>query len=320
MLLMLSVLLLLALTLFVAFANGANDVSKGIATLVGSGISSYRSAVAWGSLCTVAGALTAAFASQGLVATFSGKGILTQAAGSTNFLLATAIGAVAWLIIATLTGMPVSTTHSLTGALIGAALMQAGPHGVLWGALTAKIAVPLAASPVMALLLIITPVRRRRSAATVSIRAINALHWISSGATSFLRGLNDTPKILALGVAAGMMLGIARLSQYALVALAMGVGSIVAGFRVTRTLAEKVTRIAPTNGLAASLVTSVLVGAASRFAMPVSTTHVSSGAIVGVGLCHRAVQWKVVGEMLLAWLVTLPASALLAAAAQWALG
>src|SRR5260370_28381025 len=107
MLLMLPILLI-ALTLVVAFANGANDVSKGIATLVGSGVSNYRRAIAWGSLCTVAGALTAAFASQGLVATFTGKGILTQTTASTNFLLAIAFGAIAWLIIATRAGMPLS--------------------------------------------------------------------------------------------------------------------------------------------------------------------------------------------------------------------
>src|SRR5438128_385325 len=329
-------MLLVALTLVVAFANGANDVSKGIATLVGSGISNYRRAVACGSLCTVAGALTASFASQGLVATFSGKGILTQAAVSTNFLLAIVCGAIVWLIIATRTGMPVSTTHSLTGALIGAAIMQAGVGGVVWRALAMKVALPLVASPIMALvlLLVILPLLRPLiarfdrycvcveqmtpvtpdgmtfrdampvvevgsvqscSTAVARISAIDSLHWISSGATSFFRGMNDTPKILALGVAAALTLGIGRLPQYALIALAMGAGSLIAGFRVTRTLAEKVTRISPSNGFAANLVTSILAGAASRFALPVSTTHVSSGAIIGVGLSHRDVRWKIVG-------------------------
>jgi len=349
-------ILLLALTLFVAFANGANDVSKGIATLVGSGVANYRRAVAWGSLCTVAGALAAAFASQALVATFSGKDILVRPMTSTGFLLAIAAGAIGWLIIATRTGMPVSTTHSLAGGLIGAALVQAGADGVLWSALATKIALPLMASPVMAfvLLLIVLPLLRPLiarfdrycvcveqttavtpdglmfrdgmplvevgstqscSTAVARVSVIDSLHWLSAGATSFFRGLNDTPKILALGVTAAMTLGISRLPQYALVALAMGIGSIVAGRRVTRTLAEKVTHIAPSNGFAANLVTSLLVGAASRFALPVSTTHVSSGAIVGVGLSHRDVRWKIVGEMLVAWLVTLPVSGLIAAGA-----
>ena len=338
---------LVALTLLVAFANGANDVSKGIATLVGSGITNYRRAIAWGSLCTVAGALTAAFASQRLVATFSGKGILTAPNTSESFLVAIACGAIGWLIIATRTGLPVSTTHSLAGALVGAAVMQAGLHGVLWATLVKKIVLPLVASPVMALVLLflvlpaLRPVIARFdrycicveqsmpvtpdgiawreslpvvevgsvqscSTAVARVSTIDTLHWLSSGATSFFRGLNDAPKILALGVAAG-------LSQYAFVALAMGIGSILAGFRVTRTLAEKVTPITPSNGFAANLVTSVLVGAASLFALPVSTTHVSSGAIIGVGLHDGKVRWTIVGEMCLAWILTLPVSALLAA-------
>jgi len=149
------------------------------------------------------------------------------------------------------------------------------------------------------------------------VNAIDTLHWISSGATSFFRGLNDTPKILALGIAASAAIGIATVPAYALVALAMGAGSLIAGFRVTRTLAEKVTRITPANGFAANLVTSLLVGLASKFALPVSTTHVSSGAIIGVGVSNggRDVRWKTVGEMLLAWMVTLPVSALIAAGA-----
>jgi PiT family inorganic phosphate transporter len=355
--LLMALILLVGLTLILAFANGANDVSKGIATLVGSGVSNYRAAIVLGSLCTVAGALTAAFASQALVATFSGKGILVQPITSTGVLLAIAVGAIGWLIIATCTGLPVSTTHSLAGALIGAALVQAGVHGVMWSALATKIALPLIASPVMALvlLLVVLPLLRPLIArfdrycvcveqttaitpdglmfrdglplvevgstqscttAVARITLIDSLHWVSAAATSFFRGLNDTPKILALGVPAAMALGIARLPQYTLVAVAMGIGSIVAGLRVTRTLAEKVTRIAPSNGFAANLVTSLLVGAASRFALPVSTTHVSSGAIIGVGLVHDDVRWTMVGEMLLAWMVTLPVSALIAASAS----
>ena len=354
-------LLLISLTVAVAFANGANDVSKGIATLVGSGVSNYRRAIAWGGVCTVAGALTAAFASQGLVATFSGKGILNDASVSPSFLLAIAIGAMAWLIIATRTSMPVSTTHSLAGALIGAALMHAGVHDVIWRALVGKVALPLVASPVMSLilLLLILPALRPLMArfdrycvcveqttavtpdgmtfrdalpvvevgpartcttAVARISAIDSLHWLSAGATSFFRGLNDTPKIVALGVGATLTIGVGHLPLYAGVAVAMGAGSIIAGFRVTRTLAEKVTRISPSNGFAANLVTSILVGAASRFAMPVSTTHVSSGAIIGIGLRDRDVRWKIVGEMVLAWVVTLPVSALLAAGAVWAIG
>lgn len=349
---------LLAATVFLAFANGANDVSKGISTLVGAGVSSYGRAVSWGTFCTVAGALTAAFTSQVLIATFSGKGILTHPSTSPAFLLSIACGATLWLIVATLTGLPVSTTHSLAGALVGAALMQSGAASVLWGSLARKIALPLAVSPLVSLLLVLAvspllrPFLARRekeclcvdegaalvtpegmtlregihsitigndaSCETAALRfgTIDTLHWISAGATSFFRGLNDTPKILALGIAAGTLLGIARIPMFAAIAGAMGAGSLIAGVRVTRTLAEKVTRISPPEGFTANLVTATLVGLASSYALPVSTTHVSAGAIVGAGVSRGvAVRRGTLRDIALAWLVTLPVSAALAAMA-----
>lgn len=357
---MLVALSLVILTLALAAANGANDVSKGIATLVGSGVSNYRGAVAWGSFCTVVGAIVAGFLSQALVATFSGKGILAQPQSSNALLLAVACGAVGWLIIATRTGLPVSTTHSIVGALIGSALVAFGARGVVWSAVAMKVALPLLVSPVLALvlLLVVLPSLRpfiarfdrycvcvettdavavtpdglalRESVGVVQVAsqqacttavarigAVDLLHWVSSGATSFFRAVNDAPKVLALGVAAGALIGVSNAMLYALVAIAMGAGSLIAGFRVTRTLAEKVTPIEPGNGFAANLVTSILVGLASRFALPVSTTHVSSGAIIGVGLTRggKDIRWKTVREMLLAWVVTLPVSAALAALA-----
>jgi PiT family inorganic phosphate transporter len=331
--------MLLILTLLLAFANGANDVSKGIATLVGSGVSSYRAAVIWGSCCTVLGALLSALMSRGLVETFSGRGLLVQQISTPSFLLAVACGAIGWLLIATWTGLPVSTTHALVGALIGAA----GVSGVQWSAIATKVAIPLAASPLIALglLFVLTPLLRpmnvcvcvEQSAAVVAdgvslremsssvvvapeaactnavarVGAIDAMHWLSAGATSFFRGLNDTPKIVALGIASSA-------SMFPLAAVAMGLGSLLAGLRVTRTLASKVTPMTPANGFAANVVTSLLVGLASRFALPVSTTHVSSGAIIGIGISQKnGLRWKTVGEMGLAWVVTLPVSALIAA-------
>ncbi len=350
-------IILIVLTVLLAFANGANDVSKGIATLVGSSVSSYRTAVMWGSLCTVAGALTAGFASQALLATFSGKGILAQPAPAPSFLLAVAIGAIGWLAIATTTGLPVSTTHSLAGALAGAAVVSAGWNGILWKSMAGKIALPLLTSPLLSLILLmavlpllrpwlrrfdrycvcleqsdrvaVTPegVSFREPLSTIEVApaetcttavarfsAIDSLHWISSGTTSFFRALNDTPKILALGFGAAAALGMSMGGAYALVALAMGAGGAIAGFRVTRTLAEKVAPMTPATGFAANAVTSVLVALASGFALPVSTTHVSSGTIIGAGLSvsRREVRWHMVSEMLAAWVITLPASAIIA--------
>jgi PiT family inorganic phosphate transporter len=357
---LLMAVVLVLLTLGLAFANGANDVSKGIATLVGSGTTQYRAAVLWGTVWTVAGSLAAAVASQGLVATFSGKGLLANPSSESGFLLAVACGAIAWLAIATLTGLPVSTTHSLTGALCGAGIMAAGVDGVVWTGVARKVALPLALSPLLSLglMLILAPavvplfrrahrfcvcVERRETlpaAAGAALAAplpaldlvaasdcppetlvrvglLDSLHWASAGATSFFRGLNDTPKILALGVAATAGFGISGFTFYALVAAAMGLGSVAGGFRVTETLARKVTRISHDDGLLANLTTSGFVCAASLWGLPVSTTHVSSGAILGIAAGPKGpgLNWKTVREMLLAWAVTLPVAALLAAVA-----
>ena len=155
------------------------------------------------------------------------------------------------------------------------------------------------------------------SSPTIAARlsAVDALHWGSSALTSFARGLNDTPKIVALGILAAATVGISGFPFYLAIAVAMGVGSLIAGFRVTETLARKVTPMSPGEGFAANLVTTLLVGAASLAALPVSTTHVSSSAIIGIGL-HRgaeSIRWRTVRDMLLAWLVTLPVSALVSA-------
>jgi PiT family inorganic phosphate transporter len=357
---LLMAVVLVLLTLGLAFANGANDVSKGIATLVGSGTTQYRAAVLWGTAWTVAGSLAAAVASQGLVATFSGKGLLANPSSRSGFLLAVACGAIAWLVIATLTGLPVSTTHALTGALCGAGIMAAGVGGVVWTGVARKVALPLALSPLLSLglMLILAPavvplfrrahrfcvcVERRETlpaAAGAALAAplpaldlvaasdcppetlvrvglLDSLHWASAGATSFFRGLNDTPKILALGVAATAGFGISGFTFYALVAAAMGLGSVAGGFRVTETLARKVTRISHDDGLLANLTTSGFVCAASLWGLPVSTTHVSSGAILGIAAGSKGpgLNWKTVREMLLAWAVTLPVAALVAAVA-----
>ncbi|MEP6994415.1 MAG: inorganic phosphate transporter [Acidobacteriota bacterium] len=353
---------LVLLALFLAFANGSNDISKGIATLVGSGVSNFRVAVAWGTVWTVAGGLVAAFASQGLVATFSGKGFLDRPIAGSAFLAAVATGATLWVLFATRTGLPVSTTHAIAGALAGAGIVAEGMALLHWSTFGKKVALPLALSPILSIALIyaVFPLLRRvcsrvetyclciergtmmveggalamssiaaapvvgrqeicagSPAVAARISVVDGMHWISSALTSFARGLNDTPKIVALGVLAAATVGLSGTAFYAAVALGMGAGSLIAGFRVTETLARKVTPMSPAEGFAANAVTTLLVGLASWAALPVSTTQVSTSAIIGIGLRRGAesVEWRTVRDMLLAWLVTIPVAALLGAAA-----
>src|SRR3989449_5378795 len=154
-----------------------------------------------------------------------------------------------------------------------------------------------------------------RSGVTVGL---DTIHWISSGLTSLARGVNDAPKILAMlllgGTVAAWPSDTMKVAAFAGAALAMGLGGFIGGYRVTEVLAEKVTRMDHVEGISANLTTSSLVLVTATMGLPVSTTHVSSSAIIGIGLLKglRAVRWATVRDMVLAWLVTLPVSALLA--------
>lgn len=215
--------------LMLAWANGANDVCKGVATLLGSGAASGRHALLWGTLWTVFGGLTAVFWGAALVSAFS-NGFLTSGFPVTTAFIASALtGAVAWVLLATRLGWPVSTTHALLGGIVGAALVVAGPHGLRGAAVANKALLPLLLSPLAAIvlcwcLLCLGRVVARRVPAwrpgccdrkawlrdpfvcadegspsnLTSQRIWTMLHWLSAGATSFARGLNDAPKIAAL--------------------------------------------------------------------------------------------------------------------------
>lgn len=302
---------------FLAWTNGANDNFKGVAALFGSGITSYRKALAWATVTTAAGSVAALFLAAELLKKFSGKGLVPDAlTTSPHFLLAVALGAGGTVLLATRFGFPVSTTHAITGALVGAGVTsarEAVDFAKLWeGFARPLLLIPLMAVAAGALLFLI--LRAARLAPQHRTRPLDVLHFLSSGAVSFARGLNDTPKIAALLMVAtavhirwGMML----------VAVAMAAGGIMKAHRVAMTMSRKITGMNPGEGFAANLATAVLVTSASFHGLPVSTTHVSVGALVGIGAVTRQAHWKAVGQILLSWVVTLPCAALLAAAAYW---
>lgn len=365
-------LLALLLVMALAYANGTNDVSKAIATLVGSGVTNYRTAIIWGTAWTVAGVCLSAFVASAMLKTFSAGLIQPGLAVPPALAPAILVGAMGWVLVASRTGLPVSTTHALTGALVGAGLMSIGSPGLAWPAIAGKVGLPLLLSPVLALAVsfLFHPVVRLvaerwegaclcvmpASRALVTIDAqgntrtliqtsvlgqpvvavpaqcersglkglavgLDSIHWLSSGVASLARGANDTPKMMAmllLGSATVSWPSVtAQLTTLAAVALAMGLGSYIGGFRVTAVLAEKVTRMDHVEGLSANLTTSSLVLVSATMGLPVSTTHVSSSAIIGIGVRKGlgAVRWATVRDMVLAWIVTLPVAALLAALA-----
>lgn len=310
--------LLLSLAAFVvAYSNGANANFKGVASLYGSGTTGYRPAVRWAALTTAAGAVTALFLMQQMLRAFSGKGLVPEALLSQPvFFLAVAAGAALTGSLATGLGFPVSTTHALTGALVGAGWM-ASPAGVSWGHLWGAFAKPLLLGPVIAigvgaaLYALLRPLRLVPDHRT---RTLDALHFLSAGAVCFARGLNDTPKMAALLVGSAWFDGVRGLI---LVTVAMTLGGLISAGRVADTLAHKITGMNPGQGFAANVSTALLGIAGSLCGLPLSTTHVSVGSLLGIGIVTRQARWKTAVPVLLAWVVTLPCGAVAAALVLW---
>jgi len=306
----------LLLVAWVAYANGSNDVSKAIATLVGSGVSNYRRAIIWGTATTFLGAALSALTGTALVATFS-NGLVAHRP-TLAFASAAIVGTAGWVLLSTRFGLPVSTTHALTGSIVVTGAFAFGLEQVRWAALLQRVALPLVASPLIglvlaaALILLLKVTRLRRSR--------GPLHWLSAGATATARGLNDAPKLAALGallfltVLGSKPSATQTLAITLLIAVAMGLGSYVAGSRVTETLGMKVTRMDDREGFAANLATSALVTTAAFNGLPVSTTHVSGGAIMGIAAEARdgRLNLHVTRQMVLAWVVTVPTAGAIA--------
>ena len=311
---MLTVILILSICC-VAFTNGANANFKGVASLYGSGTASLRTALWWGTATTFVGSIAAAFLAAGLLHKFSGRGIVPDAlVESPAFVSAVAIGAALTSFLATRLGFPVSTTHALVGALMGAGLAGSGTE-VRFMALLKSVLYPLFFSPAIAVVLgVITysVLRLLRLAPDHRTRTLDTLHYISTGAASFARGLNDTPKVASLLLIAP---GLDMRWGYLAIAVMIALGGLLDADRVAETLGKKVTDMNPGQGFAASLVTAGLVNTATFHSLPVSTTHVSVGSLLGIGITTGQAKWRKVGEILLAWCSTVPCGAILGALA-----
>lgn len=309
---MLTFVLLLAVGC-VAFTNGANANSKGVASLYGTGTTTRRGAIYWGTATTLAGSFTAYFLAAGLLQKFSGRGIVPESlVTSPSFLSAVALAAALTSFLATRFGFPVSTTHALVGALLGGGWVGSGSE-VQLAAVGKHFVYPLVSSPAIAAVggaISYALLRWLRLAPDARSNTLDALHYLSCGAASFARGLNDTPKIAALLVASAnteMSWG------FLAVALLIALGGLLDAERVAETLGKQVTAMTPGQGFAASLVTAGLVMTASLGGYPVSTTHVSVGSLLGMGAISHQARWRKIGEIFFAWITTVPCAALLAA-------
>jgi len=310
----LTTLLFLAV-LFVAFTNGANANFKGVASLYGSGTASLRRALIWGTATTFAGSIAAMFLAEGMLKKFSAKGIVPlELAVSPEFFSAVAIGTALTSFLATRFGFPVSTTHALVGSLLGAGLAGSGDK-VQFGALLTDFIYPLFFAPAVAIIcgaVTYLVLRGLGLAPHQRTRLLDVLHYLSTGAASFARGLNDTPKMTAL-----LMVTQSLDLRWSFLAIAVLIvmGGLLDADKVAETLGKKVTAMDPGQGFAASLVTAGLVTAGSLYSLPLSTTHVSVGSLIGIGATTRQIHWRKVGEILFAWVSTVPCGAILAAVA-----
>lgn len=361
---MIIIILSVLSTLFLAYINGANDNFKGVATLYGSATTNYKKALLLATVTTFLGSLTALFISAKLISSFSGKGLLPDmVVNNPDFLISVGLGAALTVCIATRIGIPISTTHSLIGALIGAGLVAAGTQ-VNFHVLGNKFFLPLLLSPVCSALLTLIiypffrhtrkrlgistqmclcigknpePVMVHTGGTTVlqstgmiltidqqkncrsfyhgSILGFNAqslldkFHYISAGLVSFARGLNDTPKIVALLLVTRT---VSLRWGMIIVGMAIAAGGIISAKKVAVTISKNITKMNHGQGFTANLITALLVIFASRWGLPVSTTHVSCGSIFGIGLVRKEANLSVIGEIILAWILTLPLAALAA--------
>jgi inorganic phosphate transporter, PiT family len=309
-------ILLVVFAFFLAFSNGANDNFKGFATVWGSASLSYRWALILSTAATFAGGITSILLSDGLIKAFSGKGLVPDLlAGSPNFALAVATAAGLTVIAATRLGFPISTTHALVGGLVGTGL--ASGQAVNFTKLGSGFVVPLLTSPLIAAtaaFLIIFIARKIRSADTTPTefkpsKVRDGIHLLSASAICFARALNDVPKLAALMLTANML---TPLSLSASVTLTMCVGGILLSRRVAETMSMKINKLDANQGISANLVTATLVLFASKLGLPVSTTHVTVGSIIGTGAASGTLDLSTVKSVLLSWVVTLPVSAGLA--------
>ena len=306
------------------FTNGFHDTANAVATSVSTRALSPRAAVFVAAIANLAGAFVTT-----AVAKTVGQGIIDTNLATEKTLLAALFGAIAWNLFTWRLGLPSSSSHALIGGLIGAALVQSGSEGVEWHGVVHKVLLPGIASPVIGfagafLLLLLIFWLFVRVTPGVANRGFR-LGQLGSGTwVAFTHGANDAQKtmgVIALALFEAHKIDHFYIPTWVIVAsgLAIGAGTYVGGWRIMRTLGQRIFSMDPATGFAAQVSGGTTIYLATHFGYPVSTTHVVSGSVLGAGSTKRlsAVRWGIAGNIVFAWLLTIPAAALVAAACYW---
>ncbi|MCX6362768.1 MAG: inorganic phosphate transporter [Actinobacteria bacterium] len=311
---------IVALALVFDYTNGFHDTANAIATAVSTRALSPRAAVALAASLNLIGALVSTN-----VATTVGKGIVDTDLVTLPLVLSALIGAVTWNFVTWYFGLPSSSSQALFGGLIGAMLAAVGVSGVEWGGVVTKIILPMVLSPVIgfgAAWLLMTAlywIVRRRSPEPVN-RTFRGLQWFSTGFIAFSHGGNDAQKTMGIITLALLSSGVIDTFEVPFwvkiaCALAMAAGTYSGGWRIIHTMGSKIMKLDPIHGFAAQTSAATVIQVATHFGFPVSTTQTITAAILGVGSARRvsSVRWGVAGNIAVAWVLTLPAAALVAA-------
>jgi PiT family inorganic phosphate transporter len=314
---------LIVVALVFDFLNGLHDAANSIATIVSTRVLRPQYAVAWAAFFNFI-----AFLFFGLhVAETLGTGIIDPGIVDPQVIFAALMGAIVWNLLTWWLGIPSSSSHALIGGLVGGGLAKAGFGALVWTGLSKTLAA-IVLSPLVGFLLALVLVAivswlSVRSTPFVVDRAFRVLQFVSASLYSLGHGANDAQK--TMGIIAVLLFSQGRLGDQFYVPFwvvitcqaMMGLGTLMGGWRIVKTMGSRITRLTPMQGFCAETGGAATLFTATALGVPVSTTHTITGAIVGVGAARRvsAVRWNIAGSIVVAWIITIPASAFIAAVA-----
>jgi inorganic phosphate transporter, PiT family len=321
----LTLVAVVAVALFFDFTNGFHDTANSIATSVSTRALSPRAAVVSAAILNVAGA----FVSFEVAATVASDIVVPEII-TLDVVLAGLVGAITWNLITWFFGLPSSSSHALIGGVAGSAFAADGVDAVQGGGIVAKVLIPSLVAPALgivgagAVMVAILWLIRRRAPGLMN-RVFRRLQLVSGGFVAFTHGTNDAQKtmgVIALALVASGNLDpdFSRPPTWVIVsaALAMGAGTYAGGWRIIKTLGTRIAKLDPPRGFAAQTATATILWSTAHFGFPVSTTHTVSGSVLGAGATNRlnAVRWGVAGNILVAWILTIPCAGLVGAAME----